>query len=146
MIKTPKPILSRHRLPTRYRVGLVIGWMTPIILLLLTIIFSRGITLHLLDPRLWLPLLIMLLPALYVWREGVDVLPDGLLIRVHLPRYRAFTELDNWYLDSRPNRRLLTVWDQHNAKALECYAAHLTDLPALLAALKSNLRYRHWPY
>jgi hypothetical protein len=141
-----RTVLSRHRLPTRDRVGLVIGWVAPVVLLALTVIFSRGITPNLIDPRFWLPLAVLLWPAFYIWREGVDVLPDGLLIRFHCPRYRAFADLDNWYLDSRPNHRLLTIWDRDNRKALEVHAAHLTALPALTAALKDHLRYRNWPY
>jgi len=138
-------VLSRHRLPRRYRVSLVALWITPVGLLVLVIVLSRGMTAALLDPRFWLPLAMMLLPALYIWHEGVDVLSNGIVARVHWPRYYRYEHLDNWYYDSRADRRVLTVWDRCNRKALECRAGHLTDLPKLLAVLKANLRDRHWP-
>ncbi|MBN8619744.1 MAG: hypothetical protein J0L63_12610 [Anaerolineae bacterium] len=140
------PVISRHRLPRPYRCGLVVLWLLPILLLLAAFWIGRGPGLHLFDPRLWLPLLLMGLPALYIWHEGVDVLPDGLRIRVHWPRYRSYAELDNWHLDTRQGRRLLTVWDRDNHKVLEVHSAHLTDLPRLLQSLKANLRPRSWPY
>ncbi|MBI1281961.1 MAG: hypothetical protein GC179_27800 [Anaerolineaceae bacterium] len=143
---SPQPVLSRHRLPKGYRCALAALWVTPALILFLSLIVARGISLHLADPRLLLPLIGMALPALYIWREGVDVLPEGLHIRLHRWRYRSFEELDNWYLDNRPQRRLLTIWDQQGRKVLEIHAAHLTNLPTLLATLKDNLRYRNWPY
>ncbi len=142
----PQPVLSRHRLPKGYRYALAALWVTPALILLTSLIIGRGISLHLVDPRLLLPLIVMALPALYIWREGVDVLPQGLRIRLHGWRYRSFEELDNWYLDNRPQRRLLTIWDQQGRKVLEIHAAHLTDLPTLLITLKEKLRYRNWPY
>jgi hypothetical protein len=138
-------VLSRHRLPRVYRVGIAGLWIAPIVILTLAILVSRGITAALLDPRFWLPLAIMMIPALYIWHEGVDVLPSGIISRIHWPRYYAYQQLDNWYYDSRIDRRTLTVWDAKNHKVLECRAGHLTDLPMLLAALKSNLRNRNWP-
>jgi hypothetical protein len=139
------PILTRHRLPHPYRILLAALWVTPSGIFLLTLLLQHGFTASLLDPRFWLPALLMCLPALYVWHEGVDVLPDGIIARVHLPRYYPYTSLGTWYLDSRPDKRVLTVWDTGNRKVLECRPGHLTDLPALLAALKANVRYRHWP-
>ena len=141
-----QPVLSRHRLPKTYRYLLAVLWVTPALILLVSLIIARGINLHLVDPRLLLPLMVMVLPALYIWREGVDVLPEGLRIRLHGWRYRSFEELDNWYLDNRPQRRLLTIWDHQGHKVLEIHAAHLTDLPTLLTTLKEKLRYRNWPY
>jgi hypothetical protein len=138
-------VLSRHRLPRVYRVGIAGMWITPIFMLVTAILVSRGVTAALLDPRFWLPLAIMFIPALYIWHEGVDVLPSGIVSRVHWPRYYAYHQLDNWYYDSRADRRTLTVWDAQNRKVLECRAGHLTDLPKLLTALKSNLRNRNWP-
>src|ERR1041384_7721752 len=139
-------VLSRHRLPTTYRYLLAALWVMPALIFFGSLMIARGLSLHLVDPRLLLPLIVMALPALYIWREGVDVLPEGLRIRLHGWRYRSFEELDNWYLDNRPQRRLLTVWDQQGRKVLEVHAAHLTNLPALLATLKAKLRYRNWPY
>lgn len=140
-----EPVLSRHRLPRTYRVSLTVLWLLPIGLLLFTILFSRGLSWTLLDPRFVLPLALMALPGLYFWREGVDVLPSGLVAWVFWPRYYPYTHLQTWYLDSRPNRRVLTVWDVDSRKVLELRPGHLTDLPQLLSALKDNIRYRHWP-
>jgi hypothetical protein len=138
-------VLSRHRLPRFYRVSITILWIAPVFLLFMAMLLNQGLTLWLLDPRLLLPLALMLIPAVYIWREGVDVLPTGIISRVHVPRYLPYSKMDNWYYDSRPDRRTLTVWDAHNRKVIECRAGHLTDLPRLLAALKANLRNRNWP-
>ncbi len=138
-------ILSRHRLPQRYRVTLTLLWLLPIFVLLLALLIAHGPSPALLDPRLMLLLMLMTLPALYTWREGVDLLKDGIVVRVHWPRRYAYSELDNWYYDARPDRRVLTVWDCAGRKALECRAV-LTDWPLLLRALDDRLRYRNWPY
>jgi hypothetical protein len=138
-------VISRHRLPHPYRLGLTGLWLAPIILLLLAMLLGGGFSPALIDLRLWLPLGLMTLPALYMWREGVDVLPNGLIARVFWPRFLAYQTLDNWYYDGRADRRVLTIWACGGYKVLECRAGHLTDLPVLLAALKANIRYRHWP-
>lgn len=140
-----QPVLSRHRLPRPYRLSLTALWLTPIALLSLTLLISHGFSPALLDPRLLIPFLLMTIPALYIWREGVDVLPEGLSVNQHGSHYHAYTELDNWYYDSHPDKRVLTIWDSENRKALEC-RAYLTDMPLLLHALKENLRPRNWPY
>jgi lysylphosphatidylglycerol synthetase-like protein (DUF2156 family) len=142
---TQAPIISRHRLPRGYRVGLTALWLAPIVILLLTLVLRWREASAWLDIRLLLPLALMALPALYVWQEGVDILPHGIVRRVHVPRYFAFDHLDNWYYDQRPGRRVLTIWDSNQRKVLECRAAHLTDFPLLLRQLKDRVRYRHWP-
>src|SRR3712207_2626559 len=108
-----QPVLSRHRLPRRFRVPLAALWLTPQALLVLTILSGRGLTPALFDPRFALPLLLMALPALYIWQEGVDVLPQGIVARVFWPRYYPYEALDTWYLDARAQRRVLTVWHKH---------------------------------
>jgi hypothetical protein len=128
-----------------YRWGLMVLWLLPGILFLLVILINWGFTLAVFDPRFWLPLLLMAVPALYVWREGVDVLPDGLLTHVFWPRYYPYAHLDTWYIDQHPQRHVLTIWDAQHQKVFEARTGHLTDLPLLLAALKSYIRYRHWP-
>ncbi len=138
-------VLSRHRLPQPYRGLLIASWLLPLALLWLALLLGRGPTPSLFDPRLLLLLGLMTLPAVYIWQEGVDVRPDGLFIRQHVPRFRPFHELDTYYVDSRPNRRLLTVWDQQQRKALETHLAHLTDVPELLRHLHTHLRWRGWP-
>jgi hypothetical protein len=138
-----EPVLSRHRLPPVYRIGLATLWLLPVGIFSLSILLTHGFTFSLFDARFLLCLVFMSLPATYIWREGVDVLPGGLRVRIHWPRTYAYDELDNWYFDARPGRRVLTVWDAHNRRALECRG--LTDLPLLLRALKDHLRYRNWP-
>jgi hypothetical protein len=138
-------VLSRHRLPRPYRLLLTIFWALPAVMLFGATVISQGFTPALVDPRLWLLLALLLLPALYVWREGVDVLADGIIARVHVPRYYPYEVLDNWYFDQHPQRRVLTVWSK-GRKVLECRAGHLTHLPVLLRALKSHLSWRAFPY
>ncbi len=145
MIAPREPVLSRHRLPRGYRVGLTVLWLTPLTLLTLTIIGRLGLTTALLDPRFLLPALIATIPALYIWQEGIDVLPSGIVRRVHVPRYYSNETLETWYFDARSDRRLLTVWDADNQKVVECRAGHLTDLPALLDTLRERVRYRGFP-
>ena len=140
-----EPVLSRHRLPRFYRVSLAALWLTPIIIFVLVSIFQWGFTSALFDPRFVVPLLLMAIPAVYIWHEGVDVLPSGIIRRVHLPRYYPYSTLETWYFDRREDRRVLTIWDADNRKIVECRAGHLTDLPDLLDALKENVRYRYWP-
>jgi hypothetical protein len=137
------PVLSRHRLPRVYRVGLAGLWLTPVVIFILTLFISHDFALNWVDARLLLCLALMCLPAAYIWREGVDVLPNGLRVRIHVPRTYAYDDLDNWYFDARSDKRVLTVWDSHNRRALECRG--LTDFPLLLRALKEHLRYRNWP-
>ncbi len=141
----PQTVLSRHRLPAFYRIGLALFWLMPIGIFMLSLILTHGFSAELLDLHFLACLLLMTLPALYIWREGVDVLPNGLRVRIHVPRTYTYDELDNWYFDARPDKHTLTVWDTKNHRALECRAGHLTDLPLLLSALKTHLRYRNWP-
>lgn len=145
-MKAVQPVLSRHRLPRSFRLALVTGWSLLPIILFGSAAVGSGVNVSLLDPRFLLPLLLMFLPALYVWREGIDVLPDGIIARIHLPRYYSYEQLDNWYFDNRADRRTLTIWNASNRKVVECRAGHLTELPRLLSALKTNLRPRNWPY
>lgn len=137
-----QPVLSRHRLPRAYRLSLTGLWLAPVVLFLAAFTIG-GLKLRGIDLRLLIPLAIMAFPALYVWREGVDVLPDGLLVRLHWPRYYRFESLDTWYLDTRPNQGWLAIWNHHNRKVLECHPAHLSDISTLLQTLKTHLRYRN---
>ncbi|MBC6937344.1 MAG: hypothetical protein DWB42_16105 [Chloroflexi bacterium] len=139
-----KVVLSRHRLPLPYRAGLAAAWLLPPVLLLLALLYG-GLTPSGFDLRLGLLFGLMCAPALYIWREGVDVLPGGLVARVFWPRYLPYERLDAWYFDGRADRRVLTIWSLSGTKALECRAGHLTNFPALLAALKANIRCRRWP-
>ena len=139
------PVISRHRLPRGYRLGLAALWLMPPLLLVLTPALVRGVAAAVLDLRLWLPLLFMALPALYIWQEGVDVRADGLIVRFFWPRFYAYDYLDTWYYDVHPRRRVITVWTRANRKALECRASHLTDARLLLDALHRHVRNRQFP-
>ena len=134
-----KTVIRRHRLPAFYRVGLTVLWIVPLLLFLAAIISQRGIDPALFDPRFFIPALLMIAPALYFWREGIDVLPDGLYRRIHLPRYLPFDQMARWRYDAREGRRVLTIWDASEQKLVECRAGHLTDFPALLESLEKRL-------
>lgn len=139
------PILSRHRLPTPYRQALAGLWAAPVGILFAVMLARGGLEAVTADLRLALLLAIMLLPAFYVWNEGVDVRRRGMQVRIHVPRYYAFTTLAAWSYDARPGFRVLTVWDKRGAKALECRAGQLTALPDLLDALRLRLHQRPAP-
>lgn len=134
-----EPILSRHRLPRFYRVSLALLWALPPLLLLATVGAGAGLSALLTPPPL-LAAALMLLPAVYIWNEGVDVLPGGIVRRVHLPRYLPYGGLADWQYDAHPDRRVLVIWDARCCKVVECRAGHLSDLPVLLAALRANIR------
>ena len=134
-----RPVMSRHRLPQPYRTLLTVGFLMPVPVLLITILAGKGFTPAVFDLRLLLPLLLMSVPAVFIWREGVDVHPNGLTARIHVPgRYHAFADLRGWRLEDYPEGIILRVWDQHE-HALSIHAAHLTQLPALLMALEHHL-------
>ncbi|MFQ3567736.1 MAG: hypothetical protein SNJ59_12135 [Aggregatilineales bacterium] len=139
------PILSRHRLPTPYRQALASLWAAPVGMLLVLMLARGGAEAVTTDLRPMLLLAIMLVPAFYIWNEGVDVRRRGMQVRIHVPRYYAFTALAAWSYDARPGFRVLTVWNRRGAKALECRASQLTDLPDLLEALRLHLHQRPTP-
>lgn len=134
-----KQVLSRHRLPNRYRYSIVALWLAPLPLLVLTILVGKGVTAALLDPRFLVAMGLLTLPAIYIWQEGLDVLPNGIRTRVHLPRYHDYGLLESWYFDRRTQRGILTIWDKERRKVLECHAAHLSHLPLLLDTLEHRL-------
>ncbi|MBW4439356.1 MAG: hypothetical protein KME04_19600 [Pleurocapsa minor GSE-CHR-MK-17-07R] len=131
------PVLRRHRLPTPYRVLLPLFTLLPIPIFVLAILLGRGFSPALLDPRFWLPCLIALIPAVYWWREGVDVLAGGIIRRMHVPRYYPYAALSDWRYASREG--VLTVWDADGGKALECHGAHLTEFDQLVDTLRENI-------
>jgi hypothetical protein len=141
----PQPIISRHRLLRRYRFSLMALWLTPPLLLLLTPLLAQRWDAALLDLRLWAMLLLMGLPALYIWQEGVDVHAEGITARIFWPRFYPYTRLDNWYYDARADRRVITVWSAQDQKLLECRAAHLTQPRGLIDALHQHVRNRRYP-
>lgn len=133
-------VVRRHRLPHPYRVGLAALWVVPLLLFITVMALERGVDLALLDPRFLLPALVMIAPALYFWQEGIDVLPDGIVRRMHVPQYFPFTVMARWHYDRRQDRHVLTIWDAHDHKIVECRAGHLTDFPMLLETLEEKLR------
>jgi len=143
--RSESPVLSRHRLRQPYRTALAALWCVPPLLLALAILIGNGFTPSFFDPRFLLPAILMALPARYIWQEGVDVLPDGIVARVYWPRYYAYERLEMWYFDGRREKQIITVWDDRLVKVLECRAGHLTDVPALLRALRKHVRDCRWP-
>ncbi len=132
-------VIRRHRLPPLYRVGLTVMWVVPLLLFVAAIVLKRGINPALLDPRFLIPALLMIAPAFYFWQEGVDVLREGIVRRIHVPAYHRFDAMQRWYYDSRADRHVLTIWNAQGEKILECRAGHLTDFPALLDVLNERI-------
>ncbi len=127
-------VIRRHRLPHPYRVCLTILWMVPLAMFIGVIVIERGVNPALLDPRFVIPALLMTVPAVYFWQEGIDVLPDGLYRRIHLPRYVPFTAMARWQYQ----QRVLIIWDEADEKLVECRAGHLTDFSALVEVLEER--------
>ncbi len=140
-MRTARRVVSRHRLPACYRLPLVIVWAAPGGLLVGALAAGGASLPQLLDARLLLPLAILLVPAVFIWQQGVDVLADGIVARSHWPRFYAYERLERWSLSvCPPGSRILTIWERRGRKAFECHAAHLTGLPTLTAALADHLR------
>jgi hypothetical protein len=139
-----KTVLSRHRLPNRYRYSIAALWLAPIALFLLAILAGKGLDPALLDPRLVVPVALLTVPALYIWQEGVDVLPGGIRTRVHIPHYHDYAAIEAWRYEKTSGRKILTIWGRNSGKVLECHAVHLSDLPLLLEALSRNIPPRSW--
>lgn len=137
-----RAVLSRHRLPQPYRGLLVVFWLLPIGLLLVTLVLIKGMSGSFFDPRFLLILGLLALPALYIWQEGVDVLEDGLLTRVYVPRFHDYGMLAAWHLGDQPQRRVLTIWDEAGRKVLQCHAVHLTEFMVLKETLHQRLTYK----
>lgn len=133
------PIISRHRLPRVYRVGLTVLWIVPLLIFILAMVLGRGVDAALLDPRFVAPALFLVAPALYFWHEGIDVRHGGIYRRIHVPGYYAFDQMARWHYDHREDRHVLTIWDRQGQKIVECRAGHLTDFPALLRTLEERL-------
>jgi hypothetical protein len=131
----PDRVIRRHRLPHPYRLCLTVFWIVPLLLFIAAIILKRGVDLALFDPRFILPALMMIAPAFYVWREGIDVLPDGIYRRMHIPQFYAYANMKRWCYE----RRVLRVWDRQDQIILECRAGHLTEFPALLEVVQAKL-------
>ncbi len=112
--------------------------MLPSLMLLATLAGS-GLTPALFNPRLWLPLLLLSLPAAWFWQEGVDVCPTGLRRRIHTRRFVPYEEIASWVYDARPDVRVLRLFGDANQVLLECRAAHLTGFERLLEALETHL-------
>lgn len=132
-------VLRRHRLPAFYRIGLTVLWILPLGIFVVAMIIGRGFDRELFNPRFVLPALVMIAPALYFWREGIDVLPNGIYRRIHLPQYFAFTQMKHWHYDARADKHVLTIWDAEGQKIVECRAGHLTQFPALLDVLEKQV-------
>lgn len=140
----PQP-LSQHRLPAPYRGLLAFFWLLPILLLTAAVGLGTRAAWAVLDVRLLLPLALMALPAWSVWQEGVDVLADGLRVRVGWPRYYAYERLAAWRLTASQGEEWLTIWEATRQPVLNRHARHLTELPVLLQALSDHVPPRAAP-
>ncbi len=131
-------ILSRHRLPLPYRALLTALWITPQAIFI-ALAFARQSSAALLDPRLWLPLAIMAVPALYIWREGVDVLVDGIRTWAHVPRFHPYTSISAWQVECDARTPILIIRDKKRRAIFQSHAAHLTDFEGLVRGLDEHL-------
>ncbi|MCL4248578.1 MAG: hypothetical protein KJ065_10575 [Anaerolineae bacterium] len=136
LLSADEIVLSRHRLPQPYRSLLALLWMSPTILLGVTLALTHG--LRAIDARLLTLMVVMLVPGLYVWREGIDTTPNGIICRIHRTRRYRYGMLTDW--DYRENAGVLRVWDETGNLALECYAAHLTAFEALIVILQTRIK------
>jgi hypothetical protein len=91
----------------------------------------------LLDVRALLPALLLLLPAVYIWREGIDVTPSAIIRRIHVPRRYPFHALARWRFDQRVG--VLRVWNREGEIVLECRREQVTDFEGLLARLRARV-------
>jgi hypothetical protein len=130
-------VIRRHRLPKPYRALLPLFILLPFPIFCIAILIGRGYTPALFDPRFWLPMLVGVVPAVYWWREGVDVLADGFVRRIHFPRRYRYHELADWTLFSRDG--VLIVLDHDGRKALECRAS-LTEFDRLVDEIRRHVR------
>ncbi|MCC6615422.1 MAG: hypothetical protein IT320_18255 [Anaerolineae bacterium] len=136
LLSADEAILSRHRLPQPYRALLTVFWLTPAVLLTLTLIVAHGR--GAVDARLFAAVVLMLLPAFYIWREGVDATPSSLIRRIHVPQRYRYVVLTRWeYVE---NTGVLRVWDKAGHIALECRAAHLTEFASLIERLETCVK------
>ena len=135
----PDTVITRHRLPHPYRIGLTVMWNVPLLIFITAIVAERGFDPSLFDPRFLIPALLMILPSVYFWREGIDVLSNGIYRRTHVPQYYAFSQMARWQYDARADRDVLTIWDGTDQKIVECRAGHLTDFPTLLETIQNRL-------
>lgn len=132
-------VLSRHRLPAPYRGALTLLWLLPGLLLWGALLLTRGPHTALLDPRLVLPLCLMLLPALFVWRQGIDLGQRGLWLRLSLPSYHSYDALGEWRLLCTPQGQILGIYARDESILCQWHAAHLSDPDLLLATLRQKL-------
>ena len=134
-------VLSTHRLPQPYRVLLIVFWLLPVVLIIGAILIAKGMSAAFFDPRFILMLVLLALPALYIWQEGVDVLEEGILTRIYVPRYYSFTALKAWHLGEEAQRCVLTIWDDAEQTVFQCHAAHLTEFNRLKEALQQRVMF-----
>jgi len=129
-------VLSRHRLQQPYRALLTLLWLAPALILTLTLLIVHGVWAT--DLRLFMIIGLMLLPPLYVWREGVDVTPSSIIRRIHRTQRYRYTMLAHW--EYQEHTGVLRVWDTRGHIALECRAMHLTEFARLIEILEKSVR------
>lgn len=136
LLNADEVVLSRHRLPQPYRALLTLLWVAPAVLLMVTLLITHGASAT--DLRLAPIIGLMFMPALYIWREGVDITPSNLIRRIHLPQRYRYSMLTHWHYEEKTG--VLKVWDQAGHVALECRAGHLTDFAQLIELLGTYVR------
>ncbi len=136
MLLCPRePLVSQHRLPQPYRLVLAALWSLPGLVVLIAAASKPGL---LLDLRVLLPALVLLVPAAYIWREGVDVTPSAVIRRIHLPRRCPFHTLARWRFDHESG--ILRVWNRDGEIVLECRREQMTDFEGLVTRLSAQIR------
>jgi len=139
----PNPILSRHRLVQPYRLLLTVTWLIPMILLVFLLVLQSA---AFLNPRLWLLLLMMALPALHIWQQGVDVGQQHLTVRMAIPRHFPYEVLRSWEIFHVPGGRMLQLTDETGEHVLQVYLVHLSDYPLLIDRLKYLVAMQEYDY
>lgn len=132
-------VVSRHRLPEPYRSVLVGLWLLPPCLMFAVLLIFGSAQFALLHPLTLLFLCLMSLPALYVWREGIDVTAVGVRVRMGGWHYRPFARLRGAFITYERGTAVFTLLDENAVRVVMCPAAHLTECRRLVALLRTQL-------
>ena len=142
---SPDEIVSRHRLPAPYRGLLTLLWAAPAALLWSALLLGHGPRLALLDPRLLLLLALALLPASFIWSQGIDARRHSLHLRLAIPRRVPYAQLGTWRLFETPEGRILGLYDPDGAVLVHWHAAHLSHFAELECTLRERVPSPHIP-
>jgi hypothetical protein len=137
MITDTSVVISQHRLVQPYRALLALCWVLPPLIFLFALWRAQPTVFAWVDVRLALPLLLLCLPALYVWHEGIDVRSDGVMRRMLLPRFFRDKDLAQC---EETHKGVWRVWDVNQTVALEWHSAHLTQHERLVDELCEKIK------